>query len=155
MTRKDAEAVARIYVQASAEAVPREPSHFQVPDAQRVTGRYAKRRIGGEETVLVAERAGEVVGFVDLTIRRSAPDAGTMLRRTLVGFVNELAVSEGRRGNGVGAALMAAAEDWAAGAGAEAIMLDTGTKNTGAIRFYERLGYRPIGVTLIKEAPGD
>jgi GNAT superfamily N-acetyltransferase len=155
MKRRDADALARIYVQASAEAAPREPSHFQVPDAKRVARRYAARRQGAEEAVLVAEEAGEVVGFVDLTIRRSTPGGGTMLRRSVVGFVNELAVEEGRRGAGIGAALMAAAEDWAAGAGAEALMLDTGTKNEGAIRFYERLGYRPIGVTLIKESPGD
>jgi GNAT superfamily N-acetyltransferase len=152
MKRRDADAVARIYVQASNEAVPREPSHFQVPDAERVARRYAARRQGEGEAVLVAEQAGEVVGFVDLAIRRAAPGGGTMLRRSVVGFVNELAVEEGCRGNGVGAALMAAAEDWAARAGAEALMLDTGAKNEGAIRFYERLGYRPIGVTLIKEA---
>jgi hypothetical protein len=46
---------------------------------------------------------------------------------------------------------MQAAEAWARLAGAQAMMVDTGAKNSQAQRFYrERMGYRDIGVILIK-----
>ena len=46
---------------------------------------------------------------------------------------------------------MDAAEGWARERGAEALMLDTGSANVDAQAFYERIGYRPIGVVLIRE----
>lgn len=81
-------------------------------------------------------------------IRASAPD-GTMLGG-LVGarlqgwlYVKLLAVSEQARGRGVGARLLAAAEEMARGEGLAGVYLDT--FEFQAPRFYVREGYAEIG----------
>jgi ribosomal protein S18 acetylase RimI-like enzyme len=74
-----------------------------------------------------------------------------MIRPRLLGYVRELGISEEARGAGLGTLLMKAAEDWAQSGGAEAMMVDTGARNTLAQRFYrEHMGYRDIGLILIK-----
>jgi len=101
--------------------------------------------------VLVGEWDGAVLGFVDIRLNRRDPSS--MRRRELIAYVQELAVAEGHRSQGVGKQLMEAAEAWARERGADALLLDTGTKNEGAIRFYEvkMAGYRRIGLVYIKE----
>jgi GNAT superfamily N-acetyltransferase len=66
--------------------------------------------------------------------------------RTLTGaaYLRLLLVAPGRRGAGVGAALLAAAET-AARADANHLTLLATTDNAGARRFYERHGYRHVG----------
>ncbi len=51
---------------------------------------------------------------------------------------------------GVGAALVAAAEDWASQRGLARITLETGAANLGARRFYAALGYADEDVRLSK-----
>ena len=61
-----------------------------------------------------------------------------------------IAVLDGARDAGVGAALMAAAETWASGRGVRTILLDMSARNEAAQRFYERLGYQVTGLYLRK-----
>lgn len=63
-------------------------------------------------------------------------------------YVLNLVVSENVRGEGVGAKLMAKAEEIARLEGLKSIHLDTATA-TKAITFYERLGYRPLVETRL------
>jgi ribosomal protein S18 acetylase RimI-like enzyme len=53
-------------------------------------------------------------------------------------------------GRGVGRALLAAAEDWAAGRGLAYITLETGTGNDRARHFYECAGYKGEEIRLTK-----
>ena len=141
--------IAQIYRAAAREALDREPEHFRVPTIDEATRMFTPR---GEPDaqVLVAEMEGRVAGFAQVLLRRP-PEEPSMIRPRLLGYVRELGVTEDARGNGVGTVLMEAAEDWARSAGAEAMMVDTGSRNTLAQRFYRRrLGYREIGVVLIK-----
>lgn len=55
-------------------------------------------------------------------------------------YVGELAVEDGAEDGGVGRALMAAAERWAAGRGFGLVVLETGAANRRARGFYARLG---------------
>jgi GNAT superfamily N-acetyltransferase len=57
-------------------------------------------------------------------------------------FVEGLVVGATARRCGVGRALMAAAEDWAGGRGAERIRLRSGATRADAHAFYRALGYR-------------
>jgi ribosomal-protein-alanine N-acetyltransferase len=77
--------------------------------------------------LLVAEHCGRAVGFVSWL----ADDDGAE--------VLAIACTEPR--HGAGRALMRAAEDAAARAGAGRVWLVTTDANTGAHAFYERLGY--------------
>lgn len=57
-------------------------------------------------------------------------------------YVLAIAVRPEQRGSGVGAAMLAAAEQQARSEGCAAITLDVEHANHGGIRLYERLGYR-------------
>jgi len=151
MLPADASAVARIYCQAASEAFAREPSHFRVPELDAVAQEYQARAKIESAVVLVGEWDGAVLGFVDIKLNRRDPSS--MRRCELIAYVQELAVAEGHRSQGVGKQLMEAAEAWARERGADALLLDTGTTNEGAIRFYEvkMAGYRRIGLVYIKE----
>jgi len=73
-------------------------------------------------------------------------------------YIYDLEVAEEHRGKGVGTAAMQALEDEARRLGAEQVMLSVFFKNSGAIRLYERLGFRPsetgkAGMRMSKPLP--
>ncbi|HEX5759013.1 MAG TPA: GNAT family N-acetyltransferase [Thermoanaerobaculia bacterium] len=82
---------------------------------------------------LVAEEAGEVVGFV----------LACLARRGLAHLVT-LDVAPERQRGGLGGRLLAAAEEMLWAAGARAIELETPVGEAGARAFYERHGYRVL-----------
>ena len=65
-------------------------------------------------------------------------------------YVSEVHVSEKCRGQGMGHLLLAAVEDEAREMGVSALYIHTEADNTGAIRLYEREGYRMERVQLRK-----
>lgn len=90
----------------------------------------------GSMTLLVAEQpAGRIVG----TIAYQAVGGGE-------GHLRGMAVLPPFQGTGVAAALLAAAEEGLRATGCSYVTLDTTQPLERAIRFYERLGYRPTGV---------
>jgi GNAT superfamily N-acetyltransferase len=91
--------------------------------------------IAGEGSeILVALDDGRLIGFcsayIDLLSIRYGPRC----------WVEDLAVDPERRSKGIGAALLDAAKDWARGAGATHLELDSALARTDAHRFYEREG---------------
>jgi ribosomal protein S18 acetylase RimI-like enzyme len=95
--------------------------------------------------VLIAEdQHGERLGFVSVKMREDVTGAERA-------HVADLAVREDVRGSGVGRALMRAAEAWARAQGLAAVGLDVWSTNARAMAFYDRLGYRPESLHLIKE----
>ena len=99
--------------------------------------------IGPHRAVFVADPRGECVGFV--SVARDVHFTGDEQA-----YVGELAVAEGLEGMGIGRALMAQAEAWAARQGLRFVVLDTGAANDRARRFYERLGYAEESIKLVK-----
>lgn len=87
-----------------------------------------------DAAVLVADSAGEIVGFCT---------AYQDLHSVRFGYrcwVEDLAVDPARRSEGVGKALLDAARGWARERGATHLELDTGEERVDAQRFYEREG---------------
>jgi GNAT superfamily N-acetyltransferase len=62
-------------------------------------------------------------------------------------WVEDLVVAPDRRSEGIGAALLARAREWAAGRGASHLELDTGHARADAQRFYGRQGEAHTGVS--------
>jgi tRNA threonylcarbamoyladenosine biosynthesis protein TsaB len=83
---------------------------------------------------VVAQASSEIGGFC-ITVRRG-PE----------GYVVTIDVREKYRKRGIGGALLREAEKRLAAQGVRAISLDTATDNLSAIAFYEKHGYRKIGV---------
>lgn len=91
----------------------------------------------------VATLDGEAVGCVGV---RTLTGALVLPDSPLVGAVElkRLFVRPAARGHGVGRALLAAAEAWAAGRGAAAVALDTDAALVAAGRLYRSGGYRVV-----------
>ncbi len=96
----------------------------------------AMRRFAGEAgaVVLVAERDGVLVGFVIVSV---AGDEG---------YVVTLDVDPALRRAGVARALMERAVADVAAAGGVVVRLHVHVGNLGAVRFYEGLGFKGVGM---------
>jgi GNAT superfamily N-acetyltransferase len=101
-----------------------------------------------ENAVLVAEEDGEVAGWIHVSALYSLEMEPTALIQGLV-------VDEAHRGGGIGAALVEAAAEWAAGHGFRTLRVRSNAVRERTHAFYERLGFartksqivfaRPVG----------
>jgi aminoglycoside 6'-N-acetyltransferase I len=88
--------------------------------------------------VLVAEGAdGRLLGFAEVTIRSHAEGC----RPGRIAYLEGWFVEADVRRTGVGAALMAAVEDWGRREGCDELGSDTELANTDSGRAHERLGF--------------
>ena len=99
----------------------------------------AVSELGG--VILVAEMGGDVAGFVAYTFEE---DPGTFVRPEFRqhALIWDISVAEEARGQGIGQALLRAAEDAAKAAGIREMRLYVLEANTRARRIYEEAGYR-------------
>lgn len=86
--------------------------------------------------VLVALEGDAIVGHLQL-VDRPAADALE---------ITNMAVSEDRRGHGVGRALVRRAIAEARAAGAATLLVATAAADTGVLRFYQRAGFRMLRI---------
>jgi len=93
---------------------------------------------------------GDVVGFVHYTVER-----GSLAQDLTRGVVNDLYVVPERRGEGIGTALLDAAEATLRDRGVEAVSVEALADNEHAIRLYERRGYRPHRVEFERKVEND
>lgn len=91
-----------------------------------------------DHAALVAEEDGRAIGWVHVAIY-------TSLESGRVATIGGLIVGEGHRSGGIGAELLAAAENWARENGAAKMTVRSRVTRERAHRFYEREGY-----TLLK-----
>ena len=105
----------------------------ETPGADVIARRAAPLIENGEITILFAGQSPD--GFVELRFRPSVYIDG------LDAYIEELYVASGRRGEGIGRALLDAAMDAARERGAEHIDLTTGETDTAARALYESAGF--------------
>jgi aminoglycoside 6'-N-acetyltransferase I len=90
--------------------------------------------------VFVAEENGRLVGFLEIEQRKYAPGC----RASPVPFIEGWWVDPEVRRNGIGRALVRAAEEWARAAGFEEIASDVEIDNRDSIAAHGALGYTEI-----------
>jgi GNAT superfamily N-acetyltransferase len=98
-------------------------------------------------TLFVAEVAGERVGFAEVYARQD--EANPMRVEYQYGHLQSLMVLEGFRGQGIGTALVKAAEQWAKVRGVNEMRLDTWEFPGDPVSFYRRVGYRTLRREMI------
>ena len=97
---------------------------------------------------LVAERDGQLVGFLFLVVEKDAVFVREELREHA--RVAEFFVCEAERGSGVGKALLGAAERFTAARGLTRLAVSVLSGNQGALAAYARLGFTAYSLDLIK-----
>jgi ribosomal protein S18 acetylase RimI-like enzyme len=148
---EDAEAITRVYTESAELHAAIDPERNHVPDIAMIAERYRSGRQhpedGMEAITLVAEDAGEILGFLDAHLLRPFDP---MYRPMTYFFIADIAVTTAHRSRGIGEQLMRAAEQWASEHGADFVSLEYHVSNPRAAAFYDRLGYRPASAVAIK-----
>ena len=103
-------------------------------DPEHARGAITEALVAPESAIFVADDDGRLVGFCTAYLDFDSVRFG---RRC---WVEDLAVDPQRRSEGIGKGLLDAAKDWARGAGATHLELDSGLARGEAHRFYEREG---------------
>lgn len=93
------------------------------------------------DKVLVAEENGEVLGYVHLADYR-------LLYMPALKRILGIAVFSAHHREGIGRALLSAAEDWAKEDGAAGVCLTSGEERKEAHAFYRALGYEGVKMQL-------
>ncbi|UVE50100.1 GNAT family N-acetyltransferase [Haloferax larsenii] len=91
-----------------------------------------------------------ILGFAMFDI-----ESGSYEQDVTRGTISNLFVVPGRRGDGVGSELLAAAEDELREWGADVVALDVMADNENARKFYRRHGYQPHRIQLEKSMRND
>ncbi len=125
------------------------PPEWRDPAAMSVTDRKvigaALQSLSDDPIVLVAVLNDQTVaGFLHL---HSVTDYYTERRN---GHVADLVVAQAHEGRGIGRRLLGAAEDWARAQRFDWLTISVFRDNTRAARTYERAGYEPEVVRLLK-----
>ncbi len=102
----------------------------------RISRAQYRRHLGGATAAVLVVGQSDLLGSVVVFFRRNS-DAARLY---------SVAVSHHARGQGLGDVLVDAAEKEAQRRGSRRIFLEVRHNNAGAIRLYERRGYRKIGV---------
>jgi diamine N-acetyltransferase len=89
-----------------------------------------------------------VIGYLTLEVRSPAQEAYMVQEARAV--VQDVGILPAWRGQGIGRALMEAAEQWARRQGARHLQLNVWEFNTGALRFYETVGFTTIARKMEK-----
>ena len=97
--------------------------------------------------VLVAERDGQVVGYVYAGLE----ELSWKELRDAAGFIHDVVVDDRGRRLGVATALIEAAADWLRAHGAPRVMLWTAEQNEGAQKLFAKLGFRRTMVEMTRE----
>jgi len=99
---------------------------------------------GGQ--IFVAEYGDTPVGLLAASVNEGNKYVGEVCE----GVVATLFVAADHRGTGLGTALMAHAETWFKERGCTAVWVTTNAFNAAACKFYDRRGYLPREVALLK-----
>lgn len=108
----------------------------------REVGQFLARQRREPLEVLVAESAAGLVGFAEVSLRDYAEGCSS----SPVGYLEGWYVSPELRGLGVGAALVAAAEQWARERGCTELASDTELANEASAAAHRALGFEESGV---------
>lgn len=144
----DAEVIADLWVDLAADQ-RRYGSHLEdAPNRDRILETVRQHVSTG--TAFVARRSGTIVGFVTF-----GTETGYYRQDVDRGMIHNIYVRNPHRGDGIGLALLQAAESVLESRGVDVIALQAMAANVEAVSFYERHGYAAHRIELEKPINGD
>ena len=112
---------------------------------------YVRSQLANREIiVLVAERAGEVLGYTFAGIE----GVDYMSLRGPAGVLHDIVVDPDHRGLGIGRGLLDATLDALAKRGVPRVVLSTAERNESAQRMFARAGFRRTMIEMTREMEG-
>jgi GNAT superfamily N-acetyltransferase len=150
VTLDDLETLVDVYLDTAAHHANIDPEVFHVPTREDVARRLRRRVDGrGRTGEYVAAMVGdEMAGSASVDLADPL-EPGNMVRNVPTAEFG-VSVVEAWRGRGIGSALIAHLERWAADHGVERMILNVSEANDGAIRLYHALGYRDFDRAMLK-----
>ena len=150
VTIDDLETLIDIYLDTARHHAAIDPEVFHVPAradvAVRLTRRIDGRGVTGEYVAAIVD--GRMAGSASVDLA-DPPSPGNMARNVPTAEFG-VSVVDGFRGQGIGRALIAHCERWAAAHGVVRMILNVSEANEGAIRLYHELGYRDFDRAMLK-----
>jgi len=120
------------------------------PETARGYGDFLVSQLATPEAViLVAESAGEVLGYVYAALEGD----DWIILRGPAGVIYDIAVDPERRSDGVGRALLERVIEVLRERGAPQVVLSAAANNAGAQALFARLGFRPTMVEMTRDWP--
>ncbi|CCQ36595.1 GNAT family acetyltransferase [Natronomonas moolapensis 8.8.11] len=144
----DADRLADLWVDLAADQ-RRHSSHLEA-EANREVIHETMLRHAVTDTVFSARRGGTVVGFVTFGV-----ESGRYEQDVTRGTIHNVYVEPSDRGEGIGSALLAAAERELVSLGVGVVTLEAMARNDAARSFYARHGYTPHRIELEKPINDD
>jgi GNAT superfamily N-acetyltransferase len=120
-----------------------DPPGAPEPDAAASARRFARIATYPDYAVYLAEEDGVPVGTFALLVMDNLAHGGTP-----EGIVENVVVAEGRRGQGIGRAMMRFAMDRCVAADCYKLVLSSNVRREAAHRFYEDLGFVQHGLSF-------
>ena len=146
--REDAAAAARLWVRSAEEHTLYDSVYATAPDAEKIMRRFlADLSSSSHSFLFVAERDGEVIGFLSGELREGSP----AFEPKTWAAIEDVYVAPGHRSLGIGHALFGECRKWAKEKSAHGISLQAAASNARARRFYKELGFREVSVYEVKE----
>jgi aminoglycoside 6'-N-acetyltransferase I len=108
----------------------------ECPADQQLAEMLSYGDFGGSQIAFVAG-VGRLSGFIEASLRQTAAGCAT----SPVGYIEGIFVKPDYRRRGVGRALVAAAEEWAASRGCTEMASDCLFDNSASELFHRKLGY--------------
>ena len=127
-----------------------DPQRFMAatPQTEQGYGAYLQSQLDEPQViVLVAERAGEVLGYA----YGGLESTDYMALRGPAGALYDLVVEPRHRGQGIGRLLLDAALERLRQLGAPRVVLSTAQRNEAAQRLFAASGFRPTMVEMTRE----
>ena len=120
-----------------------DPPGAPEPNAAAAAHRFARIATYPDYAVYLAEEDGVPVGTFSLLVMDNLAHGGAP-----EGVVENVVVAEGRRGRGIGRAMLRFAMDRCAGAGCYKLVLSSNVRREDAHRFYQDLGFVQHGLSF-------
>jgi len=145
-TTEDLSRLEELYRELEEDAVLYQPEHFVFSPKGTRTEQVKEFLDSDTQTMLVAEKDGEVIGFAHLVLIKAKKVPCLKSETSL--YLQDLVVTSEFRSQGIGTILMNEAKKYGKEKGADFFRTQVFPQNTDGLRFYERNGFSEKMITI-------